>query len=52
MGDHRLPERVTSGELDNAGKRRAGGGGEKMDGLRGRGSSGACHHGGLGAPPH
>ena len=41
MGDHRLPKRVVSGELENAGKRGPGGGGagETMDGLRGRGSS-------------
>ena len=36
MGDHRLPKRVMSGELENAGKRGPGGGGERVDGLRGR----------------
>ena len=36
MGDHRLPKRVMSGELENAGKRGPGGGGERKDGLRGR----------------
>ena len=46
MDDHRLPKRLMSGELENAGKR--GPGGEKiMDGLRGRGSSAIWHHGGL-----
>ena len=36
MGDHRLPKRVMSGELENAGKRGPGGKGEIVDGLRGR----------------
>ena len=36
MGDHRLPKRVMSGELENAGKRGLGREGEIMDGLRGR----------------
>ena len=36
MGDHRLPKRVMSGELENAGKRGPGGKGERVDGLRGR----------------
>ena len=44
MGDHRLPRRVMSGELENAGKR---GPGERMDGLRGRESSAIWHQGGL-----
>ena len=35
MGDHRLPKRVMSGKLENAEKRGPGGGGERMDGLRG-----------------
>ena len=35
MGDHRLPKRVMSEELENAGKRGPGGK-EIMDGLRGR----------------
>ena len=35
MGDHRLPKRVVSGELENAGKRGPGEG-EIVDGLRGR----------------
>ena len=48
MGDHRLPERVTSGELANAGKCGPGGEGEIMDGLRSRGFSAIWHHGGLG----
>ena len=49
MGDHRLPKRVMSGELENAGKRETwvGGEGEIIDGLRGRGSSAIWHHGGL-----
>ena len=42
--NHRLPNRVTSGELENAGKRGPGGLG-KTDGLRGKGSSGVWHHG-------
>ena len=29
MSDHRLPERIISGELENAGKHGPGGGGEK-----------------------
>ena len=36
MGDHRLPTRVVSGELKNAGKRGPGGKGVRVDGLRGR----------------
>ena len=32
MGDHRLPKRVMSGELENVGKP----GPERVDGLRGR----------------
>ena len=47
MGDHRLPKRVMSGELGNAGKRGPRGEGERMNGLRGRGSSAIWHHGGL-----
>ena len=47
MGDHTLPIRVMSGELENAGKRGSGGEGEIMDGLRGRGSSTVWHYGGL-----
>ena len=47
MGDHRLPKRVMSGELENAGQRGPKGEGEIMDGLRGRGSSGVWHHDGL-----
>ena len=35
-GDDRLPKRVMSGELENAGKHEPGGEGERMDGLRGR----------------
>ena len=46
MGDHRLPKRVVSGELENAGKRGPGGEGETMDGLRGKGSSAIWHRGG------
>ena len=38
---------MMSGELENAGKRGPGGEGEKMDGLRGRGSSAVWHRGGL-----
>ena len=45
-GDHRLPKRVMLGELENAEKRGSGGEGERMDGLRGRGSSEVWHHGG------
>ena len=44
MGDHRLPKRVMSGEMENSGKR---GEVEIMDRLRGRGSSAIWHHGGL-----
>ena len=48
MGDHRLPKRTTSGELENAGQLVPGGGSlKRMDGLRGRGSSGVWHHGGF-----
>ena len=47
MGDHRLPKMVMSGELENAGKCGLGGEGERMNGLRGRGSSALWHHGGL-----
>ena len=37
MGDHRLPKRVMSGELENAGGETwTGGEGERVDGLRGR----------------
>ena len=39
MGDHRLPKRVMSAELENAGERGktwAGGVGERVDGLRSR----------------
>ena len=43
MGDHRLPKRVKSGELENVGW----GKGEIMDGLRGRGSSCLRRHEGL-----
>ena len=39
MSDHRLHTRVMLGKLENAGKRGPGGEGERMDGLRGRGSS-------------
>ena len=39
MGNHRLRKRVMSGELR--------GGGERIDALRGRGSSAVWHHGGL-----
>ena len=35
MGDHRLPKRIMSGELENAGKPGPGGEGERVDGLRG-----------------
>ena len=35
MGDHRLPKRVMSGELENVGKRGPGGK-ERVDGMRGR----------------
>ena len=45
MGNHRLPKMI---ELENARQTYAGGGGgEGMDGLRGRGSSGVWHHGRL-----
>ena len=47
MTDYRLPKRVMSGELENAGKREPGGGGEIMDGLRGRGSLTSWCHGEL-----
>ena len=47
MGDHKLPKRVMSGELENAGKRGPGGEEETMDGLRGRGSSAIWQRGGL-----
>ena len=47
MGDHGLPKRGMSGELESAGKREPGGEGGGMDGLRYRGSSGVWHHGGL-----
>ena len=46
IGDHRLPKRAMSGELEpreNVGR----GEGEIMDGLRGKGSSAIWHHGGL-----
>ena len=46
MSDQRLPKRAMSRELENAGKR-VRGGGERMDGLRGRGSLATWHHGGL-----
>ena len=45
MDDLRLPKRVMSGELEN-GETWAGGGG-RMDGLRGRGSSRVWRHSGL-----
>ena len=35
MGDHRLPKRVMSGELEDAEKRGLGGK-ERVDGLRGK----------------
>ena len=44
MRDHRLPKRVMSGELENAGKSGPGGR-RRMDGLRGRGSSAIWYHG-------
>ena len=44
MGDYSLPKRAMSVELENAGR---GGEGYITDGLRGRGSSGLRHHGGL-----
>ena len=47
MSDHRLPQRVLSGELEKAGKGGPREKGEIMDGLRGRGSSAMWHHGGL-----
>ena len=47
MDDHRLPKRAMLEELENAGKRGPGGGGEIMDGLYGRGLSDIWHHGGL-----
>ena len=47
MGDHKLLKRVMSGELENAGKRGPGGGGEIVYGLRGRRSSVIWHHGEL-----
>ena len=45
-GNHRLHKRVMSGEVES-GTTWAGEEGEIMDGLRGRGSSGVKHHGGL-----
>ena len=36
MGDHRLPKRVMSGELENAVKRGPGEGERRVDGLRAR----------------
>ena len=55
MGDQRLrkrgvsglPKRDVSGKLENAEKTWAGGEGERMNGLRGRGSSEVWYHGGL-----
>ena len=47
MGDHRLPKRVIVGRVEERGETWAGGEGERMDGLRGRGSSAIWHHGGL-----
>ena len=48
VGDHRLPKRVMSGELENAGKRGAERKEKQMkDGLCGMRSSGVWHHGGL-----
>ena len=47
MSDHRLPKRVASGALENAGKCGPGGEGEMMDGLRGRRSSAIWQPGGL-----
>ena len=46
MGDHSLLKRIRYGELENLGKYGPEGR-RKMDGLRGRGSSCVCHHGGL-----
>ena len=50
MGDHRLPKRFMSGELEDAGKRGPGGGGEVMDGLRGKILSAVASQG-FGGPP-
>ena len=47
MGDHMLPKSIMSGELENVGQRGPEGSRNIMDGLRGRGSSGVMHHGGL-----
>ena len=47
MGDHRSPKRDMSGELENVAQLGPGAGGQKMDGLSGRGSSDVWHHGGL-----
>ena len=50
MGDHRLPKRFMSGELENAGKRGPGGKGERRTDCvveRGRGSSAIWDHGRL-----
>ena len=47
MGDDRLPKRVMSRDVEDAGKRGPEGEGERMDGLRGRGSSAIWHDGGL-----
>ena len=46
MGGHKLLKRTMSGEVENAGQRGPGGG-EIMDGLRGKGSSGIWRHGAL-----
>ena len=47
MGDHTLPTRAMSEEVENAGKRGPEGKEGRMGGLRGRGSSGVWRHGGL-----
>ena len=47
MGDHRLLKRVMPGELERTRGNVGRGEGKIMDGLRGRGSSAICHHGGL-----
>ena len=46
MGDHGLPKRIVSGVLENL-RQRALGGGEGMDGMRGRGSPDIWHDRGL-----
>ena len=51
MGDHRLPKRVMSGELENAGKR--GPGGVRKNGqTAGQSIVGYLALRGTGAPPH